>query len=82
MNVAVVVFSSGLARHTGGTERVEIEARRVIDLVAALCERYPALRGQIEDMAVSIDDEIHNDASFLKLEADSEVQFVPRIGGG
>ena len=80
--MAVVVFSSSLARHTGGEERVEIEARRVTDLVTALCERYPALRGQIEDMAVSIDDEIHNDASFLTLEADSEVQFVPRIGGG
>ena len=80
--MAVVVFSSGLARHTGGAERVEIEARRIVDLVAALCERYPALRGQIEDMAVAIDDEIHNDASYLKLDANSEVHFVPRIGGG
>jgi len=80
--VAVVIFSSGLARHTGGDERIEIDARRVTDLVTALCERYPALRGQIEDMAVAIDDEIHNDAMFMPLEPNSEVHFVPRIGGG
>ncbi len=79
--MAVVVFSTALARYTGGDERVEIAARRVVDLVKALCERYPALRGQIENMAVAIDDEIHNDASFQRLEADSEVYFVPRIGG-
>jgi molybdopterin converting factor small subunit len=80
--VAIVVFSGSLARHTEGVERVEIEARRVVDLVKTLGDRYPALRGQIEDMAVAIDDEIHNDASFLRLEADSVVHFVPRIGGG
>ncbi len=80
--MAIVVFSSSLARLTGGDERVEIEARRVVDLVKTLCERYPALRGQIEEMAVAIDDEIHSDARFLRLEDDSEVHFVPRIGGG
>ena len=80
--MAIVVFSSGLAQHTGGVARIEIDAARVADLVEALCKRFPGLRGQIDEMAVAIDDEIHNDASFMRLEPDSEVHFVPRIGGG
>ncbi|MCH2170933.1 MoaD/ThiS family protein [Myxococcota bacterium] len=80
--MAVVVFSSGLARHTGGEERVEIDARRVDQLIELLCERYPALRGHIEQMAVAIDDQVHNQALYVPLNSDSEVHFLPRIGGG
>ena len=80
--MAIVVFSSGLAQYTGGTRRVEIEAARVADLVKALCERFPELRGQIDEMAVAVDDEIHNDAEFVRLEPNSEVHFVPRVAGG
>ena len=80
--MAGVVFSSALAQHTGGAGRVEIEAARVADLVKALCERYPGLRGHIDKMAVAVDDEVHSDARFVRLKPDSEVHFLPRIGGG
>ncbi len=80
--MAIVVFSSALAQYTGGAERVEIEAARVVDLVKALCERFPDLRGQLDDMAVAIDDEIHNNAEFARLKPNSEVHFLPRIAGG
>ncbi len=80
--MAIVVFSSALAQYTGGAARVEIDAVRVVDLVKALCERFPDLRGRVDKMAVSIDDEIHNDAMFMRLEPNSEVHFIPRIGGG
>ncbi len=80
--MAIVVFSSALSQYTDGAKRVEIEAARVVDLVKALCERFPDLRGQIDKMAVAIDDEVHNDASFLQLKPDSEVHFLPRISGG
>jgi len=80
--VAVVHFSSTLARHTGGEERVEVEARRVVDLVETLCERFPGLRGEIDRMAVAIDDEVHGDPAFQRLEDDSEIHFVPRLRGG
>ncbi len=80
--MAIVVFSSALAQHTGGARRVEIEAARVVDLVKALCERFPDLRGHVDKMAVAIDDEIHNDALFVRLEPNSEVHFIPRVSGG
>ncbi len=80
--MAIVVFSSALAQRTGGVERVEIDAARVVDLVKALCERFPDLRGRVDKMAVAIDDEIHQDAMFARLEPTSEVHFIPRIGGG
>ncbi len=80
--MAIVVFSSALAQHTGGTVRLAVEAARVVDLVKALCERFPDLRGHVDKMAVAIDDEIHNDASFVQLKPDSEVHFLPRIAGG
>ena len=80
--MAIVILSSALAQYTGGTQRVEIDAARVVDLVQALCERFPDLRGRIDEMAVAIDDEIHNDAMFARLEPNSEVHFIPRIGGG
>ncbi len=80
--MAIVVFSSALAQHTGGARRVEIEAARVVDLVKALCERFPDLRGHLDKMAVAIDDEIHQDAMFARLEPNSEVHFLPRVAGG
>ncbi len=80
--MAIVVFSSALAQYTGGAKRVEIDAARVVDLVKALCERFPDLRGRVDEMAVAIDDEVHSDARFMDLKPDSEVHFLPRIGGG
>ena len=80
--MARVVFGSGLQRHTGGTPEVEVEAGRVRELLEALHERFPALRGRLDQMSVAIDGEIHSDARFQKLGPDSEVHFVPRIAGG
>ena len=80
--MAVVHFSSALAQHTGGEERVEVRAERVADLVETLCQRFPGLRGEIDRMAVAIDDEIHADPGFQRLEMDSEIHFVPRLRGG
>ena len=80
--MAVVVFSSGLRPHVDGAERLEIDAPRVKELIDALVERYPDLREPLEQVAVAIDGQIHGDARYLPLKADSEVHFVPKIGGG
>jgi hypothetical protein len=80
--LAVVVISSGLRGYTGGEERVQIEAKRVKDLLEALVERWPGLEEPLSQMAVAIDGEIHGNALFKPLRADSEVHFVPKIGGG
>jgi molybdopterin converting factor small subunit len=80
--VATVIFSSGLRPLVDGLEQLEIDATRVMDLTNALVERFPALKPQLEQMAVAIDGQIHNDARFQPLQPSSEVHFVPKIGGG
>jgi molybdopterin converting factor small subunit len=80
--MATVVLSSGLRGYTGGEERVEIEARRVSELVDALVARWPQLKEPLSQMAVAIDGEIHGNAQFKPLRPESVVHFVPKLGGG
>ena len=80
--MAKVVFGSGLTRFTEGEAEVEIEAGRVRDLVDALQARYPGLKGVLDEMAVAIDGEVHNNPAYKSLRPDSEVHFLPKIGGG
>jgi len=81
--MARVFLSNDMLSGTGGLDVVEIDAARVHELVAQLVARFPRLTTQMFDrLAVAIDGEIHNDADYLPLAADSEVHFVPRIAGG
>jgi molybdopterin converting factor small subunit len=80
--MATVVFSRVQLALTGGEERIAIEAERVQDLIRAIYRLYPALEGELDELAVAIDDTIHQDALYLRLEPDSEVHFIPRITGG
>jgi molybdopterin synthase sulfur carrier subunit len=83
--MAHVFFSSGLRRLVGGAESVEIEARDVRELLRALDARFPGLSTQIGDAtAIAIDGEIlpHAEALMERLRPDSEVHFLPQIGGG
>ena len=80
--MATVVFSSAQRQQTDGQQRVEIDAARVADLLRALYERFPKLAGQLDDAAVAIDGDIHNDARYLPLAADSEVHFLGPVAGG
>ena len=80
--MATVHFSGGLSQYTGGIETVEIEAPRVHELIVALTSRFPALAGHLEDLAVSVDGEIYNDAPYRRLRLDSEIYFIPRVAGG
>lgn len=80
--MATVLFSSAQQRFTDGEERVEIEASRVDALIRALYARYAALDGQLENAAVAIDGVIHNEAEFVAIPPDAEVQFVGQVAGG
>jgi hypothetical protein len=80
--VATIYFSSGLARYTNGVESLAIDAPRVRELLLAVIERFPALAGPLELMAVAVDGEIHQHADYLALTPQSEVHLVPRISGG
>ena len=80
--MAGVHLPSGLTRHTGGVETVDVDAARVPDLIAALRDLFPQIADRLEEMAVAIDGEIYADPGYQPLRADSEVHLVPRIAGG
>ena len=80
--MAVVHLPGGLSQYTGGLETVEIDAPRVNDLIIALTTRFPELGGQLDELAVAIDGVIYNSAPYQKIDADSEIYFVPRVAGG
>jgi len=81
--LATVVIPSALRRHTNGAEQLELDVADVRALFRALDERFPGiattLRGEV---AVAIDGEIVNDPLLERIEPDSEVHFLPKIGGG
>ncbi len=80
--MAIVLFSSGQSAWTAGVDRVEIDAARIADLIRALYERFPELRGRLDQAAAAIDGEIHNQPRYLALEPDSEVHFLSPVAGG
>ena len=50
---------------------------------AALEERFPGIGPELErEMAVAIDGEIYQDPFLETIAPESEVYFLPRIGGG
>ena len=80
-----VHFPRGLLEHTGGIERLTLapaDAPRVHELILVLTDRFPGLAGPIQEMAIAINGEIHHDAGYQPLGADSEVHLIPRIAGG
>lgn len=81
--MATVFFTSALRRHTGGRDRVVIEARSFRELVAALEARFPGIRELLEEeIAVAIDGEIVQEPLLEPIQPGSEVHFLPRISGG
>ena len=83
--MARVVFAAGLRRFTGGVESLEIDARDVRELLGALYARWPALEKRLsEGTAIAIDGEVipHGEALHEPLRPETEIHFLPQIGGG
>jgi molybdopterin converting factor small subunit len=80
--MAVVYLPHALSSYTGGQNEIAIDAPRVLELRAALDQRFPGVQAELEQMAVAIDGQIHNDADYQRLERGTEVHFVPRVAGG
>jgi sulfur-carrier protein len=81
--LAKISLSSSLAPYTGGETELELAVGNVRQLFAALGERYPKLRVQLEtDVAVAIDGEIYQDALLQAIPGNSEVFLFPKIAGG
>jgi sulfur-carrier protein len=76
------VLPRALRDRTGGSDRVRVEAADVRRLLAELERRFPGLGEALAGAAVAIDGEIFPDPLLEPVGPDSEVHFLPRVGGG
>jgi len=70
-------------RFTDGVTEVEVDVKDVRGLMKALEARFPGIVAVLEDeMALAMDGNIYHDAFLEKVGPETEVFFIPRIGGG
>jgi len=83
--MARIILTDSLSKQfTDGNSDFEIVAPSIRSLIRELDNRYPGLGTQISDgtLSVAIDGDIYQDAFLEELHPDSEVAFLPKIGGG
>jgi molybdopterin synthase sulfur carrier subunit len=87
--MADVFIPTMLQSLSGGVKRVDIEAANVRQVVDKLEELFPGIKerlveeGQIRpNVSVAVDGEIARMGILEKISQNSEVHFVPAIGGG
>ena len=83
--MARIILTNSLSKQfTGGDNEFEIVASSVRSLIRELNNLYPGLGTQVSDgtLSVAIDGDIYQDAFLEELKPDSEVAFLPKIGGG
>ncbi len=73
----------------GGVKQVDLEARNVRQVIDRLDQLYPGMKDRLTEegrirsnLAVAIDGEIARMGLLEKVNENSEVHFVPAIGGG
>ena len=84
-----VVIPALLRKFTGGVERVELPGKSIRELIRHLGAQFPGIDKQLlEDgdirpsIAVSIDGEIATGGVLDTVAENSEVHFIPALGGG
>ncbi len=84
-----VIIPALLRKFTGGLERVNVPGRSIRDVVRQLGEQFPGIDQQLlqegdirPSIAVSIDGEIATGGVLDVVNEDSEVHFIPALGGG
>lgn len=87
--MARVFISSMLQEYTGGTPEVRVPGKSLRQVVAALEEEFPLLQGQLREgdrlvagLAASIDGVMTTQGLYATVGPDSEIHFLPAIGGG
>jgi molybdopterin synthase sulfur carrier subunit len=87
--MAIVFIPTQLRRLTGGRDRTEVAGATVGELVDELERRFPGFRDRVVEhgdlsasLAVSVDGEITSGGLLEPVRPDSEVHFVPALGGG
>ena len=84
-----VVIPALLRKFTGGIERVDVPGKSIRELVRNLGDQFPGIDQQLlqdgdirPSIAVSIDGEIATGGVLDVLTENSEIHFIPALGGG
>jgi len=87
--MATVFIPTQLRRLTGGHDRAEVPGATVGELVDELERRFPGFRERVVEhgdlspsLAVSVDGVISGGGLLEPVGPESEVHFVPALGGG
>lgn len=87
--MAVVHVPTQLRTLTGGIKRVEAQGNNLRQIIAALDAAHPGIAarlcagdGILPGLAVSIDGAFTNRGLLARVGPDSEIHFLPAIGGG
>ncbi|MBM3518325.1 MAG: MoaD/ThiS family protein [Alphaproteobacteria bacterium] len=72
-----------LGASAGGTDKVDIEAKTIGELLRKLAERYPGVQPHVtQGIAVSINGVVYRDDWSKELPEDTEIFLLPRLAGG
>ena len=87
--MARVFVPTMLQSATGGVKEVEVDAGNVRQVIERLEERFPDIADRLlEDddirpnLAVAVNGEVARMGLLERVRADTEIHFVPAIGGG
>ena len=87
--MAKIFIPTMLQSLTAGVKQVDLDARNVRQIIERLEELYPGMKDRlVEDgeirpnLAIVIDGDVAIMGMLEKVEENSEVHFVPAIGGG
>lgn len=87
--MATVVIPALLRKFTNGIDRANIPGKTIREIVRNLDARFPGIADQLIDngdikasIAVSIDGDVATGGVLDPVGEDSEVHFIPALGGG
>lgn len=87
--MAIIHIPTQLRSLAGGSERVDVPGENLRQVVAALDAAHPGLADRLlkdgalsPGLAVSIDGTFTNRGLLAKVRPQSEIYFLPAIGGG
>ena len=87
--MSTIFIPTMLQKLTSGAKSIEMEASNVRQVVEQLEELYPSIKGRLvendemqEGLAVVVDGDVAIMGLLTKVSENSEVHFVPAIGGG
>ena len=83
------IFIPPLLRPLTGVDAIDVEAANVRQAIERLEDRFPGVRARLCEgdglkpgLTVAVDGNVSSMGLLQKLKPDSEVHFLPAIGGG